>query len=156
MAIRVEAVLRHRRTPGALSVLLAGNVAAYAASLALRDTSHYSPLWDLWFTNLILVLPILACFARAIVGGPRRAGSLWLGVAMLAFAVGSVIFVGVDAVPGRPARPVARRHRLPRVLPVRGRRAGLPAAPRAARRPRASGSTARSARRARRPRWPRS
>jgi len=68
-------------------------VGLFAGSLLLREKSVYSPLWDGWIGNLALLASTLACFARAILGGPRRAAAAWLGAGMLSFAVGNVLFV---------------------------------------------------------------
>ncbi len=50
--------------------------------------------WAFWFMNGLMVIPITACFSRALLGGRRRAGAVWLGLAMVAYAVGNVIYVG--------------------------------------------------------------
>ena len=53
-------------------VLLVGNVVLLAAFHALRGGGSYNSLFGL-IANLSMLVPTLACFARAIVGGPRRA-----------------------------------------------------------------------------------
>ncbi len=73
---------------------MVGFVALFAGSLLLRSESVYSPLWDGWIGNLALLIPALACFARATLGGPRRAAAAWLGLGLLSFTLGNVIFLG--------------------------------------------------------------
>ncbi len=74
--------------------LLALNVVLLAGLLALRSGEAYSPLWDGWIGNLVMVAPIVACVVRSILGGPRRAAAAWLAMGMLCWAVGNVVFVG--------------------------------------------------------------
>jgi diguanylate cyclase (GGDEF)-like protein len=75
-------------------VALVGCVTLFAGSLVLRSEPVYSALWDGWIGNLALLASTVACFVRAIVGGPRRAAAAWLGIGMFSFLVGNVIFVG--------------------------------------------------------------
>ncbi len=85
--------------------LMLGFVAVFEASLLLRPEPVYSPLWDGVISNIALLLPALACFTRAILGGPRRIAAAWLGVGMLSFAVGNVIFVWSTALQADPPVP---------------------------------------------------
>ena len=45
-----------------------------------------------WVANLAFLVPTLACFAHALLGGPRRAAAVWLGLAMLSQTAGNVIY----------------------------------------------------------------
>jgi diguanylate cyclase (GGDEF)-like protein len=85
--------------------LLTANVLLFGWSLLARRAPVHSAVWDGWFINLQLLVPTLACVARAVVGGPRRAGAAWLAAAMLAFTVGCVIFVGWTQFQTDPAVP---------------------------------------------------
>ena len=87
-------VLGSRAFKRAGVALLVANVLLFGWSLFARRAPDHSALWDGWVTNLQLLVPTLACVARAILGGPRRAGAAWLAAAMLSFTVASVIFVG--------------------------------------------------------------
>ena len=87
--------------------MLVGSVVVFAGSLVLRSGGAYSPFWDGWVGNVPLRVPALACFARAFVGGPRRAAAVWLGLGILSFTVANVIYLGVDAVSGHPPVPSA-------------------------------------------------
>ena len=71
--------------------LLVGNMVLLAAFQALRGGGSYNSLYGL-IANLSMLVPTLACFARAFVGGPRRAAAVWLGLAMLSQTAGNVIF----------------------------------------------------------------
>ena len=73
--------------------MLVANVALYVVLLTFRNGAEFNRFWDVWIVNLVMVLPITACVARAIVGGPRRAAAVWLGLATVAFGVGSVIYI---------------------------------------------------------------
>jgi diguanylate cyclase (GGDEF)-like protein len=74
-------------------LLLVGNVLLVGVFLMARAGSGYSPLWDGWIGNLLMVVPVVACFAQATRSGPRRVAALWLGAGMLCWAAGNVIFV---------------------------------------------------------------
>jgi len=69
-------------------------MALFAGSLVLRSEPVYSPLWDGWVGCLAVLAPTVACLIRAVVGGRRRAGAAWLGIGMLSFFVGNVIYLG--------------------------------------------------------------
>ena len=73
--------------------LLLACQALFAGSLVLRNEPTYSPLWDGLVGNLALLAATLACFARAFVGGPRRAAALWLGAGGLSYTVANVMYV---------------------------------------------------------------
>ena len=70
---------------------LIANVAAFAAVLAFGGDAASNPSW--WLAILVMLAPTAACFARAALGGPRRAAAIWLGVGMLAWTAGGVIYV---------------------------------------------------------------
>ena len=70
-------------------LLLVGNVVLVGLFLMARAGSAYSPLWDGWIGNLVMVVPVIACFAQATRSGPRRVAALWLGVGMLCWAAGT-------------------------------------------------------------------
>jgi diguanylate cyclase (GGDEF)-like protein len=72
--------------------------------LGLRPSSGQAQ-WGFWLMNGLMVLPILSCLARAVVGGKRRAGVVWLGAAMVAYAVGNVIYVGWTQYQAHPPVP---------------------------------------------------
>jgi diguanylate cyclase (GGDEF)-like protein len=88
----LEAVLGSRVFTTAGAVLLGANV-AFAVFLGLRGTPPQRGLWGFWLANATMLIPIAACFARALLGGRRRAGALWLGAATLCFAAGNAIFL---------------------------------------------------------------
>ena len=77
----------------ALILLMAGNLVLFALYLMLRGGEPYSPLLDGWIGNLTMLVPTAACFARVVVGGPRRGAALWLGLGMLSWTAGNVIYV---------------------------------------------------------------
>jgi diguanylate cyclase (GGDEF)-like protein len=85
-------------------VLLIANVVFYAASLQLRGTPVDTQLWDVLLAAVVMLVLILACFARVRLGGPRRAGALWLGLGLTCFAVGNAIIMG--AIQFQPDPPV--------------------------------------------------
>jgi diguanylate cyclase (GGDEF)-like protein len=89
--LKVALASRNFKVAGA--VLLVANV-AFMVLLTLNSSPDQGRLWQFWFVNSTMLLPTLACFARAFLGGPRAPGAAWLGVAMIAFAVGNVIFLG--------------------------------------------------------------
>ena len=72
---------RHRVST-TVAALLVGNVAFLVVFQLLRGGSSYDSLYG-WIVNLAMLVPTLACFARAFLGGPRRAAAIWLGLAML-------------------------------------------------------------------------
>ncbi|CAN5558315.1 hypothetical protein BH10ACT11_BH10ACT11_06810 [soil metagenome] len=74
------------------SLLLAGNL-VFAGYLLTQASTGQGLLWT-WLMTCATAVPVLACLARAVLGGPRRAGAIWLAVAMTAYLVGNVIFVG--------------------------------------------------------------
>jgi diguanylate cyclase (GGDEF)-like protein len=88
-----EAGGRSRRRTLARDLLLVGNVVALGVFLVLRAGSEYSTLWDGCLGNLVMVVPVVACFARARQPGLRRVAALWLGSGMLCWAAGNVIFL---------------------------------------------------------------
>jgi diguanylate cyclase (GGDEF)-like protein len=85
------ATARSRALGRAAAVVLVGNLLLVAAFQLLRAGSAYDSTFGL-IANLAMLVPTVACFARAVVGGVRRAGAIWLGVAMLSQTAGNVIF----------------------------------------------------------------
>ena len=57
--------------------------------------------------NLTMVVPILACFAYAVLGGRRRAAAIWLGLAMLSQTAGNVIYTTWTQYQAQPPVPSA-------------------------------------------------
>jgi diguanylate cyclase len=74
-------------------LLLVVNVLVFGVFLAVRAGSGYSRLWEGSIGNLVMIIPVVACFAQATRSGPRRVPALWLGAGMLCWAAGNVIFV---------------------------------------------------------------
>ena len=83
----------HRLIPAKWILLLGGNLALCILLLVLRADTAFSPFWDGWVANLVMVAPTSACLVYVIRGGPRRAGAAWLGAGMLCWTAGNVIFV---------------------------------------------------------------
>ena len=81
-------MLRNLRTT--VGALLAANIAFLVGFQMLRGDAAYDSLYG-WVGNLTMLLPTAACFARAWLGGPRRAAAIWLGLAMLSQTAGNVI-----------------------------------------------------------------
>src|ERR1700722_2208379 len=73
--------------------LLIANLTWVIVFVFLRAGAPFSPLWDGWIGNLAMLVPIGACFARALRGGPRRGAALWLGAGMICWAAGNAIFL---------------------------------------------------------------
>ncbi len=73
--------------------LLVGNALLFGLFLVVRRGSGYSPLWEGGIANLVMVIPVVACFAHASRPGPRRGAALWLGAGMVCWSAGNVIFV---------------------------------------------------------------
>jgi hypothetical protein len=66
----VQRVLQSRAFKLAGVALIVVNVLVFGWSLlARRDPVHHA-FWDGWWINLQLLLPTLACVARAVLGGP--------------------------------------------------------------------------------------
>ncbi len=55
--------------------------------------------------NSLMVVPVLACFSRAVVGDRRASGAAWLSVAMVTFAAGTLIFTGWTQFQATPPVP---------------------------------------------------
>ena len=72
-------------------VLLAANVLLLVAFQTLQGPVAYNSLYG-WVANLSMLVPTAACFAHALLGGPRRAAAVWLGLAMLSQTAGNVIY----------------------------------------------------------------
>ena len=134
--------------------LLAANVLVFGWSLLARRDPAHSAIWDGWCINLQLLVPMLACVARAILGGARRAGAAWLAAAMLCFTVASVIFVGWTQFQTSPALPTPADIGYLAFYPCVIAAVFCLLRREAGRRPRDCGSTARSAPPARQPGWP--
>jgi hypothetical protein len=101
----VQRVLQSRAFKRAGVALLVVNVLVFGWSLLARRDPVHNAFWDGWWINLQLLLPTLACVARAVLGGPRRAGAAWLAAATLSFTVASVIFVGWTQFQTNPTLP---------------------------------------------------
>ena len=71
--------------------LLMGNLVLLVGFSLLRGDSADGSI-DVLIANLTMLVPTLACFARAAVGGPRRAAAVWLALAMLSQTAGNVIY----------------------------------------------------------------
>ena len=71
--------------------LLVVNAVLLVGFTAVNQTSAQGSVFGV-IANLTMVAPIVACFAYAIVGGPRRAAAIWLGLAMLSQTAGNVIY----------------------------------------------------------------
>jgi hypothetical protein len=108
VAVPVEAP-RARRLRMTYAVLLVANLVALAVFQALRGGSGYDSLYG-WVANFTMLVPTVACFALARLGGPRRAAAIWLGLAMLSQTAGNVLvslwlqFEGGAAPPPPPPR----------------------------------------------------
>ncbi|MEA2168355.1 MAG: diguanylate cyclase [Solirubrobacteraceae bacterium] len=89
---RLAVVLAGRSFRIAGAVLLVANLTV--AVLGLRWELFPGRLSGTCFTCGLMIVPVLACFGRALLGGPRRAGAAWLGVAMVAYGIGNLIYVG--------------------------------------------------------------
>ena len=91
----LRTVLRNRalsRRPRRTAVvLLAANVLLLVAFQTLQGPVAYNSLYG-WVANLSMLVPTAACFAHALLGGPRRAAAVWLGLAMLSQTAGNVIY----------------------------------------------------------------
>jgi diguanylate cyclase len=84
------AASRSRATGTAVAAVLIGNVLLIAVFQVLRAGAPYNLTFGL-IANLAMLVPTVACFARAAVGGPRRAPAIWLGLAMLSQTAGNII-----------------------------------------------------------------
>jgi diguanylate cyclase len=76
-----------RITVGALLVV---NLILLTAFQVNRDGAAYDSVYG-WVGNLAMVIPTVACFVCAWLGGPRRAPAIWLGLAMLSQTAGNVL-----------------------------------------------------------------
>jgi diguanylate cyclase (GGDEF)-like protein len=81
-----------RASQATLILLMVGNLAFFTAWLVLRHGAAYSPVLDGWISNLSMLVPTAACLVRAVRGGPRRAAAIWLGMGMLSWTAGNVIY----------------------------------------------------------------
>jgi len=86
-----DAAARSRAIRTTVVSLLVANVVLLVGFSLLRGSSSDSSVYGL-IANLTMLVPTLACFARAIVGGPHRAAAIWLGLAMLSQTAGNVIY----------------------------------------------------------------
>jgi len=73
---------------GALALLLVG----YVIWLAVQPHYHYSPVVDGWALDGFEVVVALVCGARALVRRPGRGAALALGVGLLSWSVGDIVF----------------------------------------------------------------
>ena len=65
---------------------------AYAATLLLRQTGQFWPVLDNWGVDAFEVSVALLCLARAILRRPGRAVGLAMGLGLLAWSIGDVLF----------------------------------------------------------------
>jgi diguanylate cyclase len=85
--------------------LLLANLAWVIVFTQVRAGKPFSPLWDGWIGNLAMVVPIAACFVRALRGGLRRAAASWLGAGMICWAAGNAIYLGWTQFQVNPPAP---------------------------------------------------
>ena len=76
---------------GVAAVLLA----AYASTLLLRRTGQFWPLLDNWAVDAFEVSVALLCLARALLVRPGRAVGLAMGLGLLAWSIGDVLFLSL-------------------------------------------------------------
>ncbi|MEA2127033.1 MAG: diguanylate cyclase [Solirubrobacteraceae bacterium] len=76
-----------------------------AIFISVRRAPVHSQQWDYWFTNALMLAPIVACVVRAGHGGSRGSGAAWLAAAMTCYAAGNVIFVGWTQYQAHPPVP---------------------------------------------------
>jgi diguanylate cyclase (GGDEF)-like protein len=89
----LRAALASRTFKRVGAVLLVANL-AFAVLLLTHPAPAGDRLWGFWLMNATALVPVLACFARAYLGGKRAAGAVWLGAAIMAFGAGNMIFLG--------------------------------------------------------------
>jgi diguanylate cyclase (GGDEF)-like protein len=87
-------VIRSRAFKVAGSVVLVANTVFYGVALHLGDGLSPSDHLDAWLATAATLVLVAACFVRALLGGPRRAGAVWLGVALVFFGAGNAILLG--------------------------------------------------------------
>jgi peptidoglycan/LPS O-acetylase OafA/YrhL len=73
--------------------LMAAVLVAYVGSFVVGPGSGYHAWRDGWLANVALALPALVCLASARRRGPGRARRVMLGLGMLCYAAGNVIYV---------------------------------------------------------------
>ena len=100
-----RALLASREFAFAGVALLVANLAWVIVFALMRAGAPFSPLWDGWIGNLAMVVPIAACFARALQGGPRRAAASWFGIGMICWAAGNAIYLGWTQFQTHPPAP---------------------------------------------------
>ena len=100
----ITAILASRPFKVSGGLLLIAN-AAIVIGMVLRTDPLGTHPSDFWVINGLMIVPILACVTRAVVGGSRRAGSIWLALAMSCYAAGNVIFVGWTQFQATPPVP---------------------------------------------------
>ena len=83
--------LHGHRLRVAVAALLAVNMVWLITFHTLRAGASYDSVHGL-VGNLAMIVPTVACFAYAWMGGPRRAAAIWLGLAMLLQTAGNVLF----------------------------------------------------------------
>ena len=79
-----------RRLRTAAAALLAANMVGLIAFQILRGGAPYDAVYG-WVGNFAMLVPTVACFACAWLGGPRRAPAIWLGLALLSQTAGNVV-----------------------------------------------------------------
>jgi len=88
---------------GVAAVLLA----AYASTLLLRRTGQFWPLLDNWAVDAFEVSVALLCLARALLVRPGRAVGLAMGLGLLAWSIGDVLFTVESQGGASPPTPSA-------------------------------------------------
>jgi diguanylate cyclase len=81
--------------PTALGALLGGLgflLIGYVIWLAVEPHYHYSPVIDGWMVDGFEMLVALLCGARALLRRPGRGAALALGIGLLSWSVGDIIF----------------------------------------------------------------
>ena len=86
-------------------VLLVANAVIFGVLLAVRAGADYSRFWEGTIGNLVMVAPVVACFALGNRPGPRRVAALWLAAGMLCWTAGNVIFVWSTQFQAHPPVP---------------------------------------------------
>ena len=94
-----------RSLPRAGAAALLAASLTYAVVLVLTSSDGYEPWRDGWLANVVLAAPGIACLVRAALGGPQRPAALLLGLGMLSFAAGNVVYVAAIRLEIEPPVP---------------------------------------------------
>ncbi len=94
-----------RSLPRAGAAALLAASLTYAVVLVLTSSDAYEPWRDGWLANVVLAAPGIACLVRAALGGPQRPAALLLGLGMLSFAAGNVVYVAAIRLEIEPPVP---------------------------------------------------